>query len=101
MRALLGTLVVLTLLVGSAIVADATGKSTGAKVDDAMITAKVKTKISTDQAKSLVKVNVDTKDGVVHLQGTVPTPEDKARAERLARDTDGVVSVKNDLKVSS
>jgi len=101
MRALLGTFVVLTLLVGSAIVADATGKSTGAKVDDATITAKVKTKISTDQAKSLVKVNVDTKDGVVHLQGTVPTPEDKARAERLARDTDGVVSVKNDLKVAS
>jgi osmotically-inducible protein OsmY len=35
------------------------------------------------------------------LQGTVPTLKDKAEAERLARDTKGVVSVMNDLKVAS
>jgi hypothetical protein len=102
MRALFGALVVLTLLAGSALVADAaSGRSMGEKIDDAWITTKVKTKLSTEHVKSLVNVDVDTKDGVVHLQGTVPTMEDKAQAERLARDTDGVISVMNDLKVAS
>jgi hyperosmotically inducible protein len=101
MRGLLSALVVLTLLAGSAFVADAGGgRSMGNKVDDAMITAKVKTKLSTEHAKNLIKVDVDTKDGVVHLKGSVPTLEHKAQAERLALETDGVISVMNDLKVA-
>jgi hypothetical protein len=55
----------------------------------------VKTKLTTDRVKNLVSVNVDTKDGVVHLKGTVPNEQAKAEAERLAKDTDGVVSVTN------
>ena len=94
MKAFLSALVVLTFLAGSAFVADA------GKAEDAMITSKVKTKLTADRAKNLVSVNVDTKDGMVHLKGTVPTQEAKAEAERLAKDTDGVVSVTNDLKVS-
>ena len=101
MKAFLGALVALTLLAGSPFVADAGGGSMGEKVDDAWITTKVKTKLSTEQAKSLVNVDVDTKNGVVHLQGVVPTLEDKADAERLALDTDGVLAVKNDLKVAT
>jgi hyperosmotically inducible protein len=92
----------LTILVGLPFAAGAAGgRSIGEKVDDAMITAKVKTKLSTEQTRNRVTVNVDTKNGIVHLQGTVPTLEDKAEAERLARDTKGVVSVMNDLKVAT
>jgi len=98
MRHVLGALVAFTLLAGSPFVADAS-RSLGDRVDDAMITSKVKTKLATDGAKSLINVDVDTKDGVVHLQGTVPSLEDKAQAEREARATEGVVSVINDLKV--
>jgi hyperosmotically inducible protein len=102
MKGLLGALVALTLLAGAPFVADAAGgRSVGEKADDAVITAKVKTKISTERAKNLVNVDIDTKNGIVHLKGTVPTPTDKAQAEALARDTDGVVSVVNDLKVGS
>ena len=101
MRAFLGALVALALVAALPFVADAGGRSTGDKVDDAWITTKVKTKLSTEQAKSLVNVDVDTKNGVVHLQGVVPTLEDKADAERLALDTDGVLAVKNDLKVAT
>ena len=61
---------------------------------------KVKTKLTTDRVKNLVSVNVDTKDGVVHLKGTVPNEQAKAEAERLAKDTDGVVSVTNNITVS-
>lgn len=73
----------------------------GERVDDATITASVKTKLVGDRAKNLVAVNVDTAQGVVHLQGTVPTDRDKMEAERLARGTKGVVDVRNDLKVES
>ena len=94
MKALLGVVVALTLVAGSPFLAYA-----GA-AEDTMITTKVKTKLTTDRVKNLVSVNVDTKDGVVHLKGTVPDAQAKAEAERLAKDTDGVVSVMNDLKVS-
>jgi hyperosmotically inducible periplasmic protein len=94
MRALLSALVVLMLVAGSPFLADA-----GA-AEDTMITTKVKTKLTTDRVKNLVSVNVDTNNGVVHLKGTVPNEQAKAEAERLAKDTDGVISVKNDIKVS-
>ena len=71
------------------------------RVDDATITAALKTKLVADRARNLVAVNVDTDKGVVHLQGTVSTERDKMEAERLARTTKGVVDVKNDLKVDS
>src|SRR6266478_7836879 len=87
MRAPLGAVVASMLVAGSPFLADA-----GA-AEDTMITTKVKTKLTTDRVKNLVSVNVDTKDGVVHLKGTVPNEQAKADAERLAKDTDGVVSV--------
>ena len=75
-------------------------RTVGEKVDDATITASVKTKLTADKMKNAVKVNVDTKDGVVSLKGTVPTAEAKAEAERLARGTKGVKDVVvTDLKV--
>ena len=100
MKRLLNAMVVLTLVAGPALVAGA-GDSVGTKVDDAAITTKVKAKLTTDSVKNLVKVHVDTKEGVVHLAGTVPTDADKAEAERLARNTVGVKDVRNDLTISN
>jgi hyperosmotically inducible protein len=94
MRALLGAVAALMLVAGSPFLADA-----GA-AEDTLITTKVKTKLATDRVKNLVSVNVETKDGVVHLKGTVPNEQAKAEAERLAKDTDGVVRVTNNIKVS-
>ena len=99
-RRLLGAMVILTLVIGPALVAGA-ADSIGTKLDDTAITTKVKAKLTTDSVKNLVKVHVETKDGVVHLAGTVPTDADKAEAERLARGTDGVKEVMNELTVSS
>ena len=70
-------------------------------VDDALITTTVKAKLAKEHAKNLVKVNVDTQDGIVNLKGTVPTAKDKAEAERLARDTKGVRDVTNTLRVEA
>jgi osmotically-inducible protein OsmY len=80
--------------------ATAQDRTVGQRVDDAAITAAVKTKLSADRPKNLVNVDVDTKQGVVRLQGMVPTEDARTEAERLARATNGVLDVKNDLTVS-
>jgi hyperosmotically inducible periplasmic protein len=79
--------------------AHAQDRTIGERVDDATLNAKVKAKLVAERAGNLVKVNVDTKEGVVTLKGVVPTAEDKARAEELARLTAGVKSVVNELTV--
>jgi hypothetical protein len=66
---------------------------------DATITSKVKTKLAAEKASTLVKVDVDTKQGTVHLNGTVDSARTKERAGELARQVDGVKSVVNNLKV--
>ena len=78
-----------------------TGKSAGQNVDDASITAAVKSKLVADSASNLTRVNVDTNNATVYLNGTVETPEQKARAEQLAWQAKGVKSVVNNLQVQA
>jgi len=67
--------------------------------DDATLTGNVKAKIASDSGLSTAPVNVETKDGVVTLTGTVNSAADKSRAEQLARSVEGVKSVTNNLTV--
>lgn len=76
-----------------------TGKTAGQNVDDATITASVKSTLVADKAANLTRVDVDTNNGVVSLNGVVDSSEQKSRAEQLARRVDGVKSVKNNLQV--
>jgi hyperosmotically inducible protein len=99
MKQLFAAVAIVAVLAGGAFAQS--GRTTGEKVDDAQITAKVKSKLVADRMANLVKVNVDTRDGVVRLEGTVPTDADRAAAERLAMTTEGVKSVTNDLKVET
>jgi osmotically-inducible protein OsmY len=69
------------------------------RIDDAWITMKIQSKYFIhDEIKSR-KVDVDTKNGVVTLNGSVPSDVAKRAAEVIARDTDGVARVVNSLKV--
>ena len=99
MKQLFAALTIVAVLAGAAFAQ--TSRTTGAVIDDAQITAKLKTKLVADTASSLVNVNVDTHNGVVRLQGVVPTDADRMEAERLAMSTEGVKSVTNDLKVKT
>ena len=76
-----------------------TGKTAGRNVDDATITSSVKTKLAADKPSSLRRVDVDTNNGTVSLNGVVETPEQKARAQELASQASGVNSVINNLQV--
>ena len=78
-----------------------TGESAGQYVDDSTITASVKAKLAADKVGSLTRIDVDTTRQVVSLNGIVATSQDKARAEQLAKQVDGVRAVKNNLQIQS
>jgi hyperosmotically inducible protein len=66
---------------------------------DAAITAAVKSKFLADTAVSGLKIDVDTSNGIVTLTGMVGSAQESERAETMARKTDGVGSVVNNLRV--
>lgn len=74
-------------------------QSLGEKVDDAAITLRVKAKIAASSQLNPFNIQVNTVDGVVSLTGRVHSAAEKAEAERLARETEGVRSVRNHLEV--
>jgi hyperosmotically inducible protein len=76
-----------------------TGRTAGENVDDATITASVKSKLVADKAANLTRIDVDTTNKVVSLNGVVETPAQKARAQQLASEVSGVRDVKNNLQV--
>jgi hyperosmotically inducible protein len=70
-------------------------------VDDAAITAKVKTAIMAEPGLKSTEINVDTKDAVVTLTGTVPSAPLKDRAKEIASSVTGVRSVQDNLVMQS
>jgi len=95
-RMVAGLLVLVALVAGCT---STTGKSAGTNIDDATITATVKSKLVADKASNLTRVDVDTNNGTVYLNGTVESPEQKSRAEQLAWQASGVKTVVNNLQV--
>jgi len=91
--------VLLALVLATTACGSMTGKSAGTTVDDATITASVKSKLVADRVSNLTRVDVDTNSGTVYLNGTVDSTEQKARAEQLAWQAKGVKSVVNNLQV--
>lgn len=77
-------------------VAQNVNKSAGPAINDASITAKIKTKILAD---NITGTTVDTTNGVVTLTGSVGNDEEKAKAEKHAQETEGVKSVRNELVI--
>jgi hyperosmotically inducible protein len=70
-------------------------------VSDTVITTKVKAELAKDKSTSATAINVETKNGIVHLNGDVNSMAEKEKAEADARMVKGVVSVSNNLKVAS
>jgi len=77
-----------------------TGRTAGQNVDDARITTAVQATLTSDKASNFTRIDVDTTNGVVYLNGTVQSAEQKARAEQLSGRIDGVKKVVNNLQVS-
>jgi osmotically-inducible protein OsmY len=70
-------------------------------VEDAWITTKVQSQFFLDGDIKGRDINVDTREGVVTLNGSVETAAEKQMAETIARETEGVTRVVNDLAVTA
>jgi hyperosmotically inducible protein len=73
--------------------------SSDQQVDDAAITAQVKTALLKDQSLGDLAIAVETHQNVVQLTGIVDSPQRAERAQEVASNVDGVRSVRNELKV--
>jgi osmotically-inducible protein OsmY len=76
-----------------------TSRTFGQYVDDATTTAMVKTKLLADSNVKGLKIGVETTGDVVTLTGKVGSAEQKQLAEKIARNTGDVKSVKNELVI--
>jgi len=77
----------------------ACGKTVGETIDDATITARVKTALLNDPQVGGLKIDVDTTKGIVTMSGIVKSPAEADRAVQLARQQTGVKDVKSTLQV--
>ena len=97
-RLRISSIVLATLLVVSGCTS-MTGQTAGQYVDDSTITASVKAKLVGDKTANLTRIEVDTTNQVVTLNGIVESADQKAKAEQRTREIGGVKSVKNNLQV--
>lgn len=77
-------------------------KKTGRAIDDGWIKSKIYAQYLTDWNTVLddSDIDIDVENNVVTLNGTVKSAEAKARAVSVAKATDGVKSVRDNLKVA-
>ena len=77
------------------------GERSGARsIQDAAVTMRIKTAYIFNRHLNSFRINVDTDQGQVSLEGVVPTAIQKDLAGAIARSTEGVESVHNRLQVT-
>jgi len=91
--------ILMALLLVVAGCASSGNKEGGSFLDDAAITAKVKTAIFNEPGLKMIGISVRTEDHVVELSGSVKSRLERVKAGEVAKKVDGVKRVKNDLKV--
>lgn len=74
-------------------------QTVGSYIDDATLTTRVKAKFAEDKAVSAMAISVETFKGVVILSGVAKSADERMKAESLARNTSGVIDVKNEIIV--
>ena len=78
-----------------------TAKKSGNAIKDRWITMKVHSQFIPEDALENSDIDVDTKNGVVTLNGTVASAAGKTRAVAIAKATEGVTSVADHLKIAA
>lgn len=72
----------------------------GEKIDDASITAQVKSSLLSHRSTSALKTKVETTDGVVTLSGIARNDAEKSLVTKLVTDINGVSSVINNMTIA-
>lgn len=74
-------------------------ESVGAYVDDATITTQIKSRMAENKDVAATSIRVETLNGTVILSGFAKDSLERSTAERIARDVNGVKSVRNEIVV--
>ena len=74
-------------------------RSVGTQIDDSIMQKNLSARIILLDKKFLLSVNSKVLDGRIFLTGKVDDPEEKLQLTKMAWETDGVRSVRNDIKV--
>jgi osmotically-inducible protein OsmY len=77
------------------------GRKVGTGLDDGWLWTKTRFDLAAADDLKDSTINVDVENGVVTLSGSVDNPEQKAKAEKIAKAVEGVKSVKNMLTTTS
>ena len=75
-------------------------ETTGDKIDDASITAQVKSSLLSHRSTSAIHTGVSTMDGVVTVTGIAKNDAEKSLVTKLATDINGVTSVVNNMTIA-
>ena len=100
LRTTLATLAAVAALVVTSGCAVSRGQeTTGAYIDDATITTKIKSEMVEDKNVDAAAIKVETLNGTVMLSGFAKNSLEKETAERIALKVKGVKQVKNEIAV--
>ena len=74
-------------------------RSLGTQIDDSLMQKNLSARILIENKNYLLKVKSKVLDGRVFLTGKVDEPEEKLKLTKIAWETEGVRSVRNDIKI--
>ena len=74
-------------------------RSVGTQIDDSIMQKNLSARIILLDKKYLISVKSKVLDGRIFITGKVDDPEDKLKLTKLAWETDGVRSVRNDIRI--
>lgn len=98
-KAICASLLAVLLITTIGCAGSSTSESTGEYIDDTVITTRVKAALVDDSEVKAREVSVETFKGVVQLSGFVESREAMDKAVAIARNVDGVTSVRNDMRI--
>jgi len=74
-------------------------RTLGTQIDDSIMQKNLQTRLALTEKKYLLKVSVKVLDGRIFLGGKVDEPEEKLKITKMAWETKGARSVKNNIAV--
>ncbi len=86
-------------LVGTGVSVAFDPRTVGTQIDDSIMQKTISTKILAEDKKYFLIVKTKVLDGKIFITGKVDTPEEKLKITKMAWETKGARSVRNDLKI--
>ena len=74
-------------------------RSLGTQIDDSIMEKNLITRLTMEEKKYFLSIKTKVLDGRIFITGKVDNPEEKLKITKIAWETSGVRSVRNDIKI--